>query len=754
MNSLIQFGISVMGIYEVSFKTQRPLPPIAARRDRLKVLRSTHPDTVSALRQLINRCKFRLNRWLAFDTYQSALICEADLSWQTISGAMSKILDEEDSDLDLDCVGSENLNLADPSCHPLLFQLANYAFCEHFQQVYASQNYDKKLINAYRKRIYSPKREDFQIIQNLAEVRRYLTFDFQCDRDQHLILVLDFANEYRSLQTIDQLGLRNLKHKHRLIQRYDGKGCEWVGVAPVAIGQPLPELGNQSLIEYHQQQGNLRYLQTPLDPNSPAVEVRYGEQRQTCYHLPQLLQTIYDRSELNPKDLERLILPIQDRIKKANKTSEAFNKSSFLTKLEAQFISNPRQPHQITNFRQGEKAKNLDFGAQNFYEEAWRGYKDKHSLEKPQKIATLVLYPQAWEGEMKQYMLRLRQKFDEFKISLAPIAQSRAYNPQDAVNLQRVCQNLPENCDFVFAFVPTRNEPGFDEQANPYNTFKQELFNYPMPSQMVTYKTMTDPYSKSINAKHQNIVFGILAKLGYLPWRLRSMPGTAQAFVGLDLGRKGEQTVGASAFVVDRYGQQIGWSSVSLQRGETFDARSLRSILFDLFTDFEQQTGEPLRHLVVHRDGTVKNSEMQTLREIETDLRRNGLQAFDVVEIVKDTIVRAAMWNTNEQQWKNPPRGWGWEHAPNEAIVLTTGEKQAKISKNAAPQPLLVRHRYGETDLMTIAEQVYWLSEMHVGSTQTVRLPVTTYYADKIAEVTLRGLLPPNVHRERRLYFI
>jgi len=119
---------------------------------------------------------------------------------------------------------------------------------------------------------------------------------------------------------------------------------------------------------------------------------------------------------------------------------------------------------------------------------------------------------------------------------------------------------------------------------------------------------------------------------------------------------------------------------------------------------------------------------------------------------VKDTVIRAATWNG--QRYINPDRGSGWWHTTNEAIILTTGHQQAKVAANASPQPLLIRRRSGDTDLMTLAEQVYWLSEMQVGSSQVVRLPVTTYFPDRIAEVILKELLPREVRHATRPWFL
>jgi len=44
--------------------------------------------------------------------------------------------------------------------------------------------------------------------------------------------------------------------------------------------------------------------------------------------------------------------------------------------------------------------------------------------------------------------------------------------------------------------------------------------------------------------------------------------------------------------------------------------------------------------------------------------------------------------------------------------------------------------------MLTLLKQVYWLSEAHVGSvSRSVRLPITTYYADRCAEHAREGYL-------------
>jgi argonaute-like protein implicated in RNA metabolism and viral defense len=142
--------------------------------------------------------------------------------------------------------------------------------------------------------------------------------------------------------------------------------------------------------------------------------------------------------------------------------------------------------------------------------------------------------------------------------------------------------------------------------------------------------------------------------------------------------------------------------------------------------------------------------------KIKNELASNGLEKLDVVEVIKSGFCRAVWLQHIDgvDTYTNPKRGWGWVHSHNEAVILTTGDREAKVSPNSSPRPLRIKQRMGDTDLLTLAEQVYWLSEMQVGSTQTIRLPITTYYADRAAEFAQEGLLPRGIQRDKRLWFL
>lgn len=66
----------------------------------------------------------------------------------------------------------------------------------------------------------------------------------------------------------------------------------------------------------------------------------------------------------------------------------------------------------------------------------------------------------------------------------------------------------------------------------------------------------------------------------------------------------------------------------------------------------------------------------------------------------------------------------------NRAFLVTTLMKNRKGS----PNPLLIEKNCGSISMTDAVVQVLYLTQLHVGSTQKTRLPITTGYADKICK--------------------
>ena len=72
-------------------------------------------------------------------------------------------------------------------------------------------------------------------------------------------------------------------------------------------------------------------------------------------------------------------------------------------------------------------------------------------------------------------------------------------------------------------------------------------------------------------------------------------------------------------------------------------------------------------------------------------------------------------------------------------------------NKKGSPNPILIEKKCGNLSMADILTQVLYLSQLHVGSTQKMRLPITTGYADKICK---NREFVPEGKMDDRLFFL
>jgi len=279
-------------IRELSFVSQEPITSLPYTRYYIQLNQDMGEDSTLAkeIGRLANRLKYQHGVPILADFSHSALLSPIPLAEKTETYTVLK---------------QEEINLAEPYYQRFLFQVCNFALTEAFKQATS-----RPKVDYYRKRIYS------QVsLHDRYEVQRYLMFDFLRDRNNHLILVIDFANEYRSRETIDQLGRKQLTQGDRLIHTYDGKSCQFVEVGETTIATPLVELGNRSVLQYHEGKDYFpAELRESLKLNTPVVKVLYKSPRKkdfAAYHMPQLLKKIYDRTEIEQNFFHQQLLPIK-----------------------------------------------------------------------------------------------------------------------------------------------------------------------------------------------------------------------------------------------------------------------------------------------------------------------------------------------------------------------------------------------------------------------------------------------------------
>ncbi|MEN9517484.1 MAG: hypothetical protein RLZZ381_72 [Cyanobacteriota bacterium] len=182
---------------------------------------------------------------------------------------------------------------------------------------------------------------------------------------------------------------------------------------------------------------------------------------------------------------------------------------------------------------------------------------------------------------------------------------------------------------------------------------------------------------------YQQVVPGILAKLGNLPFVLAEPLSIADYFVGLDISRKskknGKGSVNACASVrlYDTRGEFIRYqiASDSLTEGEEIPGTILQDFL--PIKDFKN------KRVLIYRDGLFRGDEIKNLvawgQAIDSE--------FILVEYAKSQVPR--LHNISNQKLQHPTRGLALCLSPREVILVTT-----KIPPTISlPRPLRLRVR-------------------------------------------------------------
>ena len=121
----------------------------------------------------------------------------------------------------------------------------------------------------------------------------------------------------------------------------------------------------------------------------------------------------------------------------------------------------------------------------------------------------------------------------------------------------------------------------------------------------------------------------------------------------------------------------------------------------------------------------------------------NGIM-YNIIEVRKNISSKLIFWQNG--QIENPPMGYCVYNA-DKGYLVTTNMK----NKKGSPNPILIEKKCGNLSMADILTQVLYLSQLHVGSTQKMRLPITTGYADKICK---NREFVPEGKMDDRLFFL
>lgn len=294
--------------------------------------------------------------------------------------------------------------------------------------------------------------------------------------------------------------------------------------------------------------------------------------------------------------------------------------------------------------------------------------------------------------------------------------------------LELALSNLENDLpDIVIAFFPGQFDDDENDDETAYNRFKSLTIGRGIPSQVIEKRTFKNKYAVG------NIVMGILAKTGNIPYILAQPLEYADVLVGIDIARErkkrlqGSVNATAIARVYLNNGEFLQYVIHDMPlEGETIPTNVLQSLF-----PVNEFAG---KRVVIHRDGYFRGREKEALKSWASEINAT----FHLVEVIKSGSPRVyAQAATGIQQ---PEKGSAFLLQETEALLVST----LPPFRDATPRPLRIR-----VDPPFSIEQalhsVLSMSILHYGSLRPPKLPVTIHYSDKIAYMALKGIKPKNL---------
>lgn len=577
-------------------------------------------------------------------------------------------------------------------------------------------------------------------------------------KDGYVYFHINPRHKFESDLTLDQIADEMITPGLRVTTTYNHRGHRVRYLSSDKARDKTIDNGNQSVVEYHR--GN---------PDVPTPQVDEIEQanRRVVHAAPQ--------GQGKPGDFPQELLALQGHSENLAKFAEGFwNEAQKETRISPnnrisrskQFIDDlgtiKLQANQIsfdtkiTGFsgdsnyqvkRLYETDENIiQFGdghtgahPKEYNNKNYPAYEPPNSF----KLAYIVPEPLKEDDRASKLWNNLSKQLDRLDSSVDEKTEF-LYDPTDEASKIAidVGSKIGRDHDFDAAFMVLPPKEQEDFFSNPYGEIKKSLAENDLPSQMAHIDTFQDNYT------HANIALGVLAAAGGIPFTVEdTMPGNTDLFIGIDVTRtydsefdnKNGVHIGASTTAIYRDGTILGYTSTQAQTGESLPGDDLRDIIRQVITGFKEEHDELPTHIAIHRDGFM-NEDLDEVKELLDELNIS----YDIVEVRKQAPMRILKYSQTD--FETPDKGVA-AVSRNEprAILATFGNPEFLADRGSGtPRPITVERVGGSTDIETLSKQVYLLSQSHIGvQNTTIRLPITTYYADKASEAAANKHLPP-----------
>lgn len=525
-----------------------------------------------------------------------------------------------------------------------------------------------------------------------------------------------------------------------------------------------PTTFGQSLIDYYitRNQGKRVEKFTEEDRNANVIKVKTNKKTLDC--IPHALAPIITREYLSKND-SKFSAEIENLIKmdmeyRYNTLKSFINDIGIIKELNnLSFKNEYYEDVKLLGYDSGVLSEPTLMGANGIIKSKINIFSNGFYKMPESQVKFGVIYPEGYEDSSKKTIRAIydfttngkyhneKNKYISDKLMNIYFEPSEcifeSYKLGDITEYKKTALKLKNyhNIQFVIAIVPNVNE---DDIENPYNPFKKIWAELNLPSQMISLKT-AEMFKNSTNQTAlyylHNISLGILGKIGGVPWVIKNMEGDVDCFVGLDVGTR-EKGIHypACSVVFDKFGKLIKYYKPNIpQSGEIIQTNILQEIFDNILISYEEEKGVYPKNIVIHRDGFSR----EDLKWYENYFGKKEIN-FNIIEVRKNTPLKIA--TINNQKVSNPSIG-SYIIKGNKAFMVTTDIKE----KLGSPKPLKIEKTYGNIDMLTILKQIYALTQIHVGSTKSLRLPITTGYADKICKAI--EFIPQGV-LDNKLFFL
>lgn len=303
-----------------------------------------------------------------------------------------------------------------------------------------------------------------------------------------------------------------------------------------------------------------------------------------------------------------------------------------------------------------------------------------------------------------------------------------------------------EGAPWHLALVQTeRDSRQLAPQKNPYLVAKAAFLSNQIPTQFIAFETFSMAPA-SLAYTLSNLALAVYAKLGGIPWLIKSDKGIAhEVVIGLGSAAIGEsrfsrkeRIVGITSVFRGDGGYLLSNLSNAVPMSKYGEAltESLQATLQRVRSEMNWIKGDSVR-VIVHAFKPMRNTEVESVKAALKEFSEFDLR-FAFLHVKQDhpyLLFDDDSIGTKGRGEKTPIRGLFAEVGHNETLLTLTGPQQLKRPTDGLPKPLLLSlHRDSTfTDIIYLTKQVYWFSNHSWRSFLPAAMPVTIYYSDLVA---------------------